>query len=110
MVPSLQHCFFEDGNFGGAAIVDVDFLAVADGDVASFGEFSATEERIAFQGRDNVDSPRWFANSVVQFGNNGGGGCTPIGQSKHLGGALVGGNEGVIGFAGVGSTHSVPCC
>lgn len=108
--PSLQNCFFGDGDFSGPAIVDVDFLAVADGDVASFGEFSSTEERIALQGRDNVDGPRWFADSVVQFGDSGGWGCMPIGQSKHFGGALVGGNEGVIGFAGVGSTCCVPCC
>ena len=70
--PSLQDCFLGDGDLCGPAIVDVDFLAVADGDVASFGKFASTEERIALQGGDNVDGPRWFVNCVVQFGDSGG--------------------------------------
>ena len=70
--PSLQDCFLGDGDLCGPAIVDVDFLAVADGDVASFGEFASTEERITLQGRDNVNGPRWFANCVVQFGDSSG--------------------------------------
>ena len=108
--PSLQNCFFGDGDLGGPAIVDVDFFAVTDGGVARFGEFAATEERVALQGWDNVDGPRWFAHSVVQFGDSGGWGCMPIRQGEHFGGALVGGNEGVIGFACVGRTRCVPSC
>ena len=70
--PSLQNCFFEYGDFSSPVIVDVDFLAVADGDVAGLGEFTPTEERITLQGRDNVDSSCRFAHSVMQFGNSGG--------------------------------------
>ena len=57
--PSLQNCFSGDGDFSGPAIVDVDFLAVTDGDVARFGKFAATEGRISLQGRDNMRGAVW---------------------------------------------------
>ena len=63
--PSLQNCFFRDSDFSGPAIVNVAFLAVADGDVASFRKFSATEERITFQGRDNIDGSGCFVDCVL---------------------------------------------
>ena len=70
--PSLQNHLFGDSDFGGSAIVNIDFLAVTDGDVARFGKFAAAEKRIALQGRDNVDGSRRFAHSVMQFGDSGG--------------------------------------
>ena len=33
--PSLQNRFFGDSDFGGSAIIDVDFLDITDGDVSS---------------------------------------------------------------------------
>ena len=70
--PSLLNCLFGDSDCGGSAVVNVDFLAVADGDVARIGKFAAAEKRIALQGRDNVDGLRRFTHSVIQFGDSGG--------------------------------------
>ena len=70
--PSVQNRLFGDSDFGGSAIVNIDFLAVADGDVARFGKFAAAEKRIALQGRNNVDGSRRSAHSVMQFGDSGG--------------------------------------
>ena len=70
--PSLQNRLLGDSDCGGSAIVNIDFLAVADGDVARFGKFAAAEKRIALQGRDNVDGLRRFVHSVMQFGNGSG--------------------------------------
>ena len=63
--PSLQNHFFGDSDFGGLAIVNIDFLAVTDGDVASFGKLATAEKRISLQGRDNVDGLCRFTYSVV---------------------------------------------
>ena len=42
--PVLQNSFFGNDFFCGVAIVDVDFIAVANGDVAGFGNLDAAEK------------------------------------------------------------------
>ena len=42
--PSFEECRLRHCDFCGAAIKDVDLVAVADGDVPCFSEFSATKE------------------------------------------------------------------
>ena len=42
--PPFEDCSLGHCDFRGASVVDVDFVAVADGNVACFSKLSATEE------------------------------------------------------------------
>ena len=42
--PSFEDCRIGHSDFCGAAIKDIDLVALADGDVPCFGEFAATKE------------------------------------------------------------------
>ena len=42
--PAFQDGLFGDDDLGGAAILDVDLIAVADGNVAGLGKLATTEE------------------------------------------------------------------
>jgi hypothetical protein len=108
--PASQDCLFRDGDLGCATIVDVDLVAVTDGNIACLCKFSTTEEGIALQGRNNVHGARGFPKPVVQLGHMSCWGWMPIGQSKHLGRPPGGGDEWVPHFASMQGTCGIPRC
>ena len=52
--PACEHGFFGDDDFGRAAVIQVDFVVVADEDVVSLCKLAAAEERLGLQRRHHV--------------------------------------------------------
>ncbi len=70
-LPPFEDCVCRYCDFGGRGIVEVDLLVIIDCCVASFNHFDSTEERVANEGRDNVDAASRFPQIVVQLVDHG---------------------------------------
>ena len=83
--PPFDNRRFGHCGFDGASVVDVDLVAVADGDVACFSKLSSAEEGLVGQGRYYVNCLGWFPESVFQFCDGCGWGRVAVCQSENLG-------------------------
>ena len=106
--PTLQDGLFGDNDPGGSAIVDVHFVPVADGDVASLGKLTAAEQRVARKGGNNIHRACGFTDIVGKLRHGGGRGGATIGEGKNFCGRLPGVDEGVTASPSVGRTRSIP--
>ncbi len=59
-LPPFEDCVCRYCDFGDRGIIEVDLLVIIDCCVTSFNHFDSTEERVANEGRDNVDAASRF--------------------------------------------------
>ena len=69
----------------GAAVIDVDLVAVVDGDITGLGELAGALKGRAVQGRDHVDGTRGRAEGVLQFAFLRRGGIVSVGDMEYFG-------------------------
>ena len=63
--PSLEDSFFRYNYFFSSAVIDVDFLIVADCDITRLGKFISAQEGLVGEGRDHVHCPCWLPHWIV---------------------------------------------
>ena len=80
--PPFEDRFLRYFYFCCAAVINIDFAAVADGDVTCFGKLATAEEGLVGKRGYYVDSTGWFTDVVFQLGNGCGGGRVAVGQGK----------------------------
>jgi hypothetical protein len=66
-LPPFENGFCQFCDLGGGGIVEIDLLVIIDCGVASFDHFDSTEEGVAHEGRENVDTASRFPQIVVQL-------------------------------------------
>ena len=107
--PPFEDRCLRDGYFRRVAVIDVDFVSIADGDVTCLGKFAAAEEGLVGKRGHYVDCTGWFTDVVFQLGDGRGRGRVAVGQGKYFGRFLPSWDEGVANHAGVGCACRVPC-
>ena len=91
-------------------IINVDFVSITNRDVARLSKLASAEERVFCQCRYHIDSASRLTDGVMEFGYGRARGGMPVGKRKNFGRALVGWDERITNFTGIGGACSVPCC
>jgi hypothetical protein len=81
--PTFENCVCRYRDFVGCGILEVDLVVIIDCHVADFNHFDSTEERVANNGRDNVDAACRFPQIVVQLVGHGCCCCGFVWKMKH---------------------------
>jgi hypothetical protein len=82
-LPPLEDCIGQYYDLGGCGIVEINLVVIIDCCLASFDHFDSTEEGIADEGWDNVDTVSRLLRIVVQLVDHGCCHCGSIWKMKH---------------------------
>ena len=105
--PSLEDVFFRYNYFCSSAVIDVDFLIVADCDITDLGKFISAQEGLVGEGRDHVHCSCWLLHWMVEFRICGPWGFVVVCYSENFSGRSACLDERITHHASIGSACRV---